>query len=197
LDARPKPRRLASTMWLGSVIEMHEHKGESKECRKFPRVGYAKNEFLIAAMKSRFTSVTIRFLILVFLCAASIETADARWVRPAGRLVVARSANFGWNVGVNLAIDGRTIGNIVQGHRYHTWLPAGRHVLTVSRVPRTGWGAGPTSTTVKIKPGWTYLYTAMWDSNFVFLRPSGAWLTPGEEWQNGWPSRAFRRPPID
>src|SRR6516164_11548353 len=111
-------------------------------------------------MKSRFTSVTTRFLILVFLCAASIETAAARWARPPGRLVVARSANFGWNVGVNLAIDGGPVGNIVQGHHYQTWLPAGRHVLTVFRVPRTGW-PGPTSTTVKVKSGWTYLYTAM------------------------------------
>ena len=89
-------------------------------------------------MKSRFTSVTTRFLILVLLCAASIETAAARRVRPAGLLIVARSANFGWNVGVNLAIDGRPVGNIVQGRHYHTRLPAGRHVLTVFRVPRTG-----------------------------------------------------------
>ena len=147
-------------------------------------------------MKSKFTSVIIRCLILVLLCAASIETAAARRALPAGRLVVGRTANFGWNVGVNLAIDGRPVGSIVQGHHFHTWLPAGIHVLTVSRVPRTGW-PGPTSTTVKINPGWTYSYTAIWDSNFVFLRPSGAWKTPGEEWQNGWPSRAFRNTPID
>jgi len=136
-------------------------------------------------MKSRFTSVTTLLLIPVFLCAASIETAAAR---PAGRLIVLRPANFGWNLAFNLAIDGRPVGNIVQGRKYQTLLPAGHHVLTVFKVPRTGI-AGPTSTTVKVKPGWTYEYTAMWDSDFVFLRPSGAWLTPGEEWQNGWPSR--------
>ena len=142
-------------------------------------------------MKSRFTSVTTLFLIFVFLCAASIETAAARRARPAGHLIVARSANFGWDLAFNLAIDGRPVGNIVQGRNYHTWLPAGRHVLTVFKIPRIGW-AWPTSTTVKVKPGWTYVYTAMWDTNFVFLRPTGAWLTPGEEWQNGWPPRPFR-----
>src|SRR5262249_10442137 len=148
-------------------------------------------------MRSRFTSVTTLFLILVFLCAASIETDAARRARPAGRLIVLRPANFGWNVAFNLAIDGRTVGNpIVQGRHYQTWLPAGRHVLTVLKVPRTGY-SGSTSTIVHVKPGWTYVYTAMWDSEFVFLRPSGVWLTPGEEWQNGWPSRPFARTPID
>jgi hypothetical protein len=147
-------------------------------------------------MKSRFTSVTTLFLILVFLCAASIETAAARRARPAGRLIVLRPANFGWNLAFNLAIDGRPVGNIVLGRKYQTWLPAGRHVLTVFKVPRTGF-AGPTSTTVRVKPGWTYVYTAMWDSDFVFLRPSGAWLTPGEEWQNGWPPRPSRWTAID
>ena len=142
-------------------------------------------------MKSRFTSVTILFLIFVFLCAASIETAAARRPRRAGHLIVTRTANFGWDLAFNLAIDGRPIGNIVRGRKYQTWLPAGHHVLTVFKVPRTGW-SWPTSTTVNIQPGWTYVYSAMWDTNFVFLRPTGAWLTPGEEWQNGWPPRPFR-----
>ena len=138
-------------------------------------------------MKSRFTSVTTLFLILVFLCAASIGTAAAR---PAGRLIVRRPANFGWNLAFNLAIDGRPVGNIIQGRNYQTWLPAGRHVLTVFKVPRTGF-AGPTSTIVNVKPGWTYEYTAMWDSDFVFLRPSSVCLTPGELWQMGWPGRPW------
>ena len=144
-------------------------------------------------MKSRFTSVTTLFLILVFLCVVSIGTATAQ---PSGRLIVVRPANFGWNLGFNLAIDGRPVGTVVQGRNYHTWLPAGHHVLTVFKVPRTGF-AGPTSTIVNVKPGWNYAYTAIWDSDFVFLRPTGAWLTPGDEWQLGWPARPFRGGVID
>src|SRR5215467_13398419 len=102
-------------------------------------------------MKSRFTSVTRLFLALVFLCAASIETAAARRARPAGRLIVLRPANFGSNLAFNLAIDGRPVGNIVRGRKYQTWLPPGRHVSTVFKVPRTGI-AGPTSTTVGKPP---------------------------------------------
>jgi hypothetical protein len=132
-------------------------------------------------MKSKYNSTCRSFLIFTFICAVSLWTAAAQ---PSGHLLVVRPANFGWNVAFNLQIDGRSVATVAQGRYFHTWLPAGQHVLTVTKVPRTGI-SGPTSTTVNIQPGWTHLFTAMWDSDFVFLRPSGAWLTPGEEWQTG------------
>jgi hypothetical protein len=135
-------------------------------------------------MKSKYNSAGRFFLIFTFICAASIGTAVAR---PGGHLVVLRPANFGWNVAFNLEIDGRPVGDFVQGRHYHTWLPAGPHVLTVKKVPRTGY-TGPTSTTVNVQPGLTYVYTAMWDSDYVYLRPSWVCLTPGELWQLGWPA---------
>jgi hypothetical protein len=136
-------------------------------------------------MKSKYYSISSFFLIFTFISAVSIGTAAAQ---PSGRLIVMRPANFGWNLAFNLEIDGRPIGNFVQGRYYHGWLPAGPHVLTVAKVPRTGL-TGPTSTTVNVQPGGTYLYTAMWDSDFVYLRPSGVCLTPGALWQMGWPAR--------
>jgi hypothetical protein len=139
-------------------------------------------------MKSKYNSAGRFFLILTFICAVSIGTAAAQ---PSGRLIVLRPANFGWNLAFNLEIDGRPVANVVQGRHYHAWLPAGEHVLTVSKVPYTGY-AGPTSTAVNIQPGWTYVFTAMWDSSFIFLRPSGAWLTPGAQWQLGWAARPSR-----
>src|SRR5205807_3838038 len=45
----------------------------------------------------------------------SAETAVAQ---PGGRLVVLSAPNFGWNLALNLKIDGRTAANIVQGRRY-------------------------------------------------------------------------------
>jgi hypothetical protein len=136
-------------------------------------------------MKSKYNSAGRFFLILSFISTVSIGTAAAR---PGGYLVVLRTANFGWNVAFNLEIDGRPVGNFVQGRHYHAWLPAGPHVLTVKKVPRTGY-TGPTSTTVNVQPGLTYVYTAMWDSDYVYLRPSWVCLTPGELWQLGWPAR--------
>jgi hypothetical protein len=139
-------------------------------------------------MKSKYNSRCRLFLIFTIISAVSLGTAAAQ---PSGRLVVLRPPNFGWNLAFNLEIDGRPVANVVQGRHYHAWLPAGEHVLTVRKLPRTGY-SGPTSTTVNIQPGWTYVFTAWWDSDFVFLRPSGAWITPGEQWQLGWAARPSR-----
>jgi hypothetical protein len=139
-------------------------------------------------MKSKYNSSCRVFLTFTFICAVSLGTAAAQ---PSGRLVVLRPPNFGWNLAFNLEIDGRPVGSVVQGRHYHAWLPAGEHVLTVRKLPRTGY-SGPTSTTVNVQPGWTYVFTAWWDSDFVFLRPSGAWITPGEQWQLGWAARPSR-----
>jgi len=146
-------------------------------------------------MKSKYTSASRFFLILTFICTVSIGIAVAEagrhWgAQPGGHLLILRTANFGWNVGFNLQIDGRPVATVVQGRYYHTWLPAGEHVLTVRKVPRTG-VSGPTSTTVNVQPGATYVYTAMWESDFLFLRPSSVCLTPGELWQLGWPGRPW------
>jgi len=136
-------------------------------------------------MKSKYNSAVRFFLIFTFICAVSIGTAAAR---PGGHLIVSRSPNFGWNVAFNLEIDGRPVGDFVQGRYYHAWLPAGPHVLTVRKVPRTG---------LNVQPGGTYLYTANWDSDFVYLRPSGVCLTPGALWQMGWPGRPNCAGPTD
>ena len=71
-------------------------------------------------------------LILVFFSGVSFSNAAAQ---PSVRLIVIRAPNFGWNLSANLKIDGRTVGNVVQGRRYDHWIPAGRHVLTVLAVP--------------------------------------------------------------
>jgi hypothetical protein len=116
--------------------------------------------------------------ILISVAAVSIGTAAAQ---PGGHLVVLRSPNFGWNLAFNLAIDGRPVANVVQGRHYQAWLPAGQHVLTVYKVPYVGY-VEPTSIAVNIRPGWN-VFSAMWDSELVFLRPAGVFLSPGEIWQ--------------
>ena len=88
-----------------------------------------------------------------------------------------RVANFGWNVAANLKIDGQTVANIVQGRRYDRRIPAGRHVLTISAVPNIVLGQ-PTSITVNVRPSGTYIFTALWDSDHVYLRPTT--LSPAE-----------------
>ena len=146
----------------------------------------------ISAMKSKHSFARNVLLLLVFGCAIFISTIAQGGPRSGylrsshhapGRLTIDRTPNFGWNLGFNLQIDGRSVGSVVQGHSYSTWLPAGPHVLTVQKVPATGFDA-PTSTTVNIQPGAEHLYVAMWDSGLVYLKPNGFWLTPGAYWQN-------------
>jgi len=121
------------------------------------------------------TSYIRRFLfILIFFSAVSAANAAAK---PDGRLIVIRVANFGWNLAANLKIDGKTVSNIVQGRRYDQRISAGRHVLTISVVPNLQF-TQPTSITVNVRPGGTYIYTALWDAQNVYLRPTN--LSPAE-----------------
>jgi hypothetical protein len=121
------------------------------------------------------TSYVSRFvLILILFSAVSVANAAAK---AGGRLIVIRVANFGWNLAANLKIDGRTVANIVQGRRYDHRISAGRHVLTVSAVPNNDMRQ-PTSITVNVRSGRTYIFTALWDSDHVYLRPTT--LSPAE-----------------
>jgi hypothetical protein len=126
-------------------------------------------------MKPGYSSAKTLFLILVFVCVLSNWSTAAQ---SGGRLIVMRVPNFGWNVVLNLKIDGRTVANVVQGRRYDHFVPAGRHVLTISAVPNTYYSE-PTSTVLNVHSGQTYVFTALWDgSNRVALVPSA--LPPGQ-----------------
>ena len=152
----------------------------------------AKTEFngYNTAMKSKYSFSRIVLLMLVFGCAifiSAIAQGGAGYLRtnhvPPGRLIIDRAANFGWNLGFHLQIDGQPVANVVQGRSYSTWLSPGPHVLTVEQVPARGFTA-PTSITVNIQPGAEHLYQAVWESNLVVLQPAGYWITPGAYWQN-------------
>ena len=120
------------------------------------------------------TSCITRFLLSLILF-STVSAANA--AKPRGRLIVIRVANFGWNVAANLKIDGQTVANIVQGRRYDHRVSAGRHVLTVSPVPNVELRQ-PSSITVNVRAGGTYIFTALWDSDRVYLRPTT--LSPAE-----------------
>jgi hypothetical protein len=95
--------------------------------------------------------------------------------QPGGRLIVLRAPNFGWNMALNVKIDGRTAANVVQGRRYDEFVPEGRHTLTVSAVPNYQ----PTSTVLDVRSGQTYVFTATrGNKDSVVLVPSA--LPPGQ-----------------
>jgi hypothetical protein len=121
-------------------------------------------------MKSRRNFTTRLVLIFAFVCAISVTSAIAQGAPQGGRLIVDRAPNFGWNLAVHLKIDGRAVADIVQGRHFDGFVPAGHHVLTVQAVPNNGlrW---PTSRPLTVRPGHMYVFTAVWDSDVVFLRP--------------------------
>jgi hypothetical protein len=125
-------------------------------------------------MRTSTTYISRLLVILIFFSAVSLVNAAAH---AGGRLIVIRVANFGWNIAANLKIDGQTVANIVQGRRYDHRIPTGRHVLTVSAVPNNDMRQ-PSSITVNVRPGGTYIFTALWDSDHVYLRPTT--LSPAE-----------------
>jgi hypothetical protein len=127
-------------------------------------------------MKPGYTSATTLLFILVFASIASVGAA----AQTGGRLIVLRAPNFGWNLALNIQIDGRTVANVVQGRRYDHLVPAGRHVLTASAVPNYN-AYQPTSTVLNVRPGQTYVFTAVWrDTDSVVLVPSA--LPPGQSY---------------
>jgi hypothetical protein len=136
---------------------------------------------VISAMRSRGSFASKALVILAFVCAISTSTV-AEQSLPPGRVVVKRDPGFGWNLAFRLHIDGRPVATIGRGHHYDDWLPAGRHLLTVITASYVGLPE-PTSTIVNIEPGGTHVFTAIWDSNLIFLRPAGGLLTPGKQWE--------------
>ena len=114
-------------------------------------------------MRTFISYISRFFLILIFFSAVSLANAAAK---PGGRLIVIRVANFGWTLAASLKIDGQTVANIVQGRRYDHRIPSGRHVLTISAVPNIQLSQ-PTSITVNVRSGGTYIFTALWHSDHV------------------------------
>ena len=135
----------------------------------------------MSLMRSRRSFGSKALLILAFVCAISTSNAGQA-SHPPGRVVVKRVPQFGWNLAFNLQIDGRQVATIGPGHHYDGWLPAGRHLLTVYTASYVGLPEA-TSTIVNVEPGRTQLFTALWDSNLIFLHPSGVSLTPGKQWE--------------
>ena len=87
-----------------------------------------------------------------------------------GHLLVYRVPNFGTDIGLILSVDGKDVGSFPEGQNYDGYLSAGQHRLTArADPPPTGAQAG--RTTLTVKAGQTYSYTAAWSgSNLVLVR---------------------------
>jgi hypothetical protein len=175
LDRAPRPRNPCFDARLS------DHLATIFVCFSKSGAGEKRVLGVRSAMNSRRSFGSKALLILACVCAISTSTI-AQASPPLGRVIVKRDPGFGWNLAFDLQIDGRSVATLVRGRHYDAWLPAGRHLLTVNTASYVGLPQ-PTSTIVDIEPGQTHAFTAIWDSNLIFLRPSGAWLSPGKQWE--------------
>jgi len=91
-------------------------------------------------MNSRSNFISRLFLILAFVSAIVVSgdaQPQARARINTARLIVHRAANFGTYYFLRVEIDGRTLANVARGQRYDGFVPAGRHVLTISSYPNS------------------------------------------------------------
>jgi hypothetical protein len=81
------------------------------------------------------------------------------------RLIVNRSADFGINESINLAIDGVRVADLGINQNYDAALPPGKHILSITTNPRTYGQDSPIQIPVNAEPGKTYTFTAVWDDS--------------------------------
>ena len=81
------------------------------------------------------------------------------------RLIVNRSADFGLNESINLAIDGVQVAVLGVNQNYDVALPSGKHMLSITTNPKVYGDDSPSQVLVNAKPGKTYTFTAVWDDS--------------------------------
>jgi len=85
-------------------------------------------------------------------------------VEGAARLVIRRIPNLGYDVVIQLWIDGLPATAIGYGHTYETFLAPARHILSVLPAPNPRWRI-PWHLTLDARSGQTYSFTAMGDGS--------------------------------
>ena len=111
----------------------------------------------------------VAFVSVIFITSSVGQTHSGA---EGGRLIVYRASSFGSRLGLQVKIDGRTVASITQGHKYDGFIPAGHHELTVRAVPRGAVLRNQTSISLDVRPGHIYAFTAVWESDQIFLRRS-------------------------
>jgi hypothetical protein len=116
--------------------------------------------------KTNMKTETKLFSIMAAIACNFIATATIQ-ARPGdeARLIINRSANFGLNESINLAIDGVQVAILAINQNYDAALPPGKHIVSITKNPKTYPEQSPNRIPVNAKPGKTYAFTAVWDDS--------------------------------
>ena len=128
------------------------------------RIGDQQSSIRTSIMKT-FYNVSSK-LIMVAIACSFVASAPIQ-ARPAddARLIVNRSADFGVDESINLAVDGVQVAVLGINQNYDAALPPGRHVVSITTNPRTYGHQAPSEISVNAEPGKTYVFTAVWDDS--------------------------------
>src|SRR6266481_8270438 len=102
-------------------------------------------------MKTKLLSVMI-----AIACSVSVIASIQARSGDNARLIVNRSADFGINESVNLAIDGTQVAVLGINQNYNAALSPGKHVVSITTNPKTYGEKSPKQIPVNAEPGKTY-----------------------------------------
>ena len=105
------------------------------------------------------------FLIAGILLLTQANTLVQARTADNARLIVNRSADFGIEESINLAVDGVSVAVLGINAKYDAALPAGKHVVSITTNPRTSSDRSPNQISLNAEPGKTYAFTAVWDDS--------------------------------
>jgi hypothetical protein len=88
-------------------------------------------------------------------------------------LAIFRVADFGYQNGLSLYIDGIPITTLSLGEGYRAIVRPGRHRLTVTNTPSPYGKTMFTHRTVDFAPGQNYAFTAIWDVDALTIEDGG------------------------
>ena len=88
-------------------------------------------------------------------------------------LTIFRVADFGFQLGLSIYIDGIPVTSLSQGEGYRAIVRPGRHVLTVTDTPSPYGKTKFTNRTIDLAPGKNYSFTAIWDVETILLEDGG------------------------
>ena len=129
------------------------------------RIGDERSSIRTSIMKA-FYNVSSK-LVMVAIACSFVASAPIQ-ARPAddARLIVNRSANFGVNESINLAVDCVQVAVLGINQNYDAALPPGRHVVvSITTNPKIYGPQAPSQIPVNVEPGKTYTFTAVWDDS--------------------------------
>ena len=112
-----------------------------------------------------FYNVSIKLIMVAIACSFIATAAIQAHSADNARLIVNRSADFGVDESINLAVDGVQVAVLGINQNYDAALPPGRHVVSITTNPRTYGQQAPSQIPVNVEPGKTYAFTAVWDDS--------------------------------